>query len=507
MSVNQNNSSTFDRGSFDQFSTMLLSHRALVASLSLFNGWVFAMGWSGVFSAPDAVLLGALTVNGFWLLSLGVCTLVLAVFFLVPALRNWANSTTIAVAALCMTASAVITAVAAAGADPASPLYFAGALLSGAGTGIMTMLWGHLIPRFDPSVVLGFIAVALFATALIILGISLLPNGLAVFLMMVVPLGSWAALAPSVNHSRFGEQKAGSAPTAFAAKVVPDRDTGKVTVQTNARAKISSLVLVFMVLVAVMGLSAGLLRSLVYTEPQPDSAALVFAIATACAALMLLISKVPDRGSSFSAFYRAIAFIAVAFIILAFAAPQSPDWAAFTLAIHAVGFIYFYGLLWVFCAIFTQRDGDESRVFIGGMLTNQLGQLGGFFAGAGLTALFGFQAILSPASNAMVYLIMFAVIIFLARLSNDAKSRPAMSSEASMEKACELATVRFGLTPRESEILSYLIRGYDRSYIARSLTVSPETVKTHTQHIYAKMDAHTRLEVFNAAARCLEEEA
>lgn len=465
------------------------------------------MGWSGVFSTPDAVLLGALTVNGFWFLSLGVCTLVLAVFFLVPVLRNWANSTTIAVAALCMTASAVLTAVAAAGTDPASPLYFAGALLSGTGTGIMTMLWGHLIPRFDPSVVLGFIAVALFATALITLGISLLPNVLAVFLMVVIPLGSWATLVPSFKHPRSDDGENKSTLKTSPAKKAPEKSAGKEAAPLSARAKIPSLVLVFMVLVAVMGLSAGLLRSLVYTEPQPDRGALVFAVATACAALMLLVSKVPDSGSSFSAFYRAIAFIAMAFIILAFAVPQSPGWATFTLAVHTVGFAYFYGLLWVFCAIFTQRDGDESRVFVGGMLANQLGQMGGFFAGVGLTALYGFQDILSPASNAMVYLIMFAVIIFLARLSNDAKSRPAMSSEASMEKACELATVRFGLTPRESEILSYLIRGYDRSYIARSLTVSPETVKTHTQHIYAKMDAHTRLEVFNAAARCLEEEA
>ena len=68
----------FKLSSFEQFRAMLSSHRSLAASLSLFNAWIFAMSWSGVLDAPFGPLANGLAVNGFWLISLIVCTLVLA---------------------------------------------------------------------------------------------------------------------------------------------------------------------------------------------------------------------------------------------------------------------------------------------------------------------------------------------------------------------------------------------------------------------------------------------
>lgn len=503
MNAQQSASESSGQGSLEQITAMLLSHRLLVVSLSLFNSWVFAMSWSGAFTVPSDTPLGALTANGFWFVSLGVCTAVLAAFFLIRPLRNWDGGVAVAVAAIAMALSAVLMGLATIAAASSSVLYGAGAVASGLGTGIMTALWGRLIPRYDPSVVLAFITVALLASAVVTLGISVLPAVLGVLIMMIIPLGCWVSFRQALGLSD-GVRPSQDAQIQASRPSVP-RAGGKDSEKPGGPAKIASMVLVFMGLVVVMGLSAGLLRSLVATDVQSDQSALVFVVATVCAALMLLVSKVPDGGASFSAFYRAIAFIAVAFIVLAFAIPQTPERASFTLAVHTVGFMYFYGLLWVFCAIYTQRNAEEARVFIGGFLANQLGQMGGFFAGGWLQTAFGTQAVLSPVSNAMVYLLLFAVIVLLARLSTEAKVRPTMSSETSMAKACEMATERFGLTPRESEILSYLIKGYDRSYIAQSLMVSPETVKTHTQHIYTKLDAHTRLEVFNAVARCLEE--
>jgi DNA-binding NarL/FixJ family response regulator len=50
------------------------------------------------------------------------------------------------------------------------------------------------------------------------------------------------------------------------------------------------------------------------------------------------------------------------------------------------------------------------------------------------------------------------------------------------------------LTRREREVLGCLTDGADNEAIARSLVISPETVRTHIQNILAKLGVHSRLE-------------
>jgi HD-GYP domain-containing protein (c-di-GMP phosphodiesterase class II) len=49
-----------------------------------------------------------------------------------------------------------------------------------------------------------------------------------------------------------------------------------------------------------------------------------------------------------------------------------------------------------------------------------------------------------------------------------------------------------GLTPREIEVLRMLARGLSNKQIAQRLVISPRTVASHAEHIYAKIDAPTR---------------
>ena len=48
------------------------------------------------------------------------------------------------------------------------------------------------------------------------------------------------------------------------------------------------------------------------------------------------------------------------------------------------------------------------------------------------------------------------------------------------------------LTPREVEILTLAGQSLSVQTIAKSLTISPATVKTHLEHIYRKLDVHDR---------------
>ena len=51
---------------------------------------------------------------------------------------------------------------------------------------------------------------------------------------------------------------------------------------------------------------------------------------------------------------------------------------------------------------------------------------------------------------------------------------------------------KYGLTPREVEVLRLLTRGLSNKQIAERLVISPKTVGNHVEHIYTKIDASTR---------------
>ena len=57
------------------------------------------------------------------------------------------------------------------------------------------------------------------------------------------------------------------------------------------------------------------------------------------------------------------------------------------------------------------------------------------------------------------------------------------------------------LTAREGEILGLLASGLAPSQIAGALSISPRTVATHVEHIYAKLGVHTRAQAVAAAFR------
>jgi two-component system, NarL family, nitrate/nitrite response regulator NarL len=57
------------------------------------------------------------------------------------------------------------------------------------------------------------------------------------------------------------------------------------------------------------------------------------------------------------------------------------------------------------------------------------------------------------------------------------------------------------LTEREREILGLLVEGLDTAAIARKLTVSRTTVRTHVQSVLNKLGVHSRLEAASFAVR------
>jgi DNA-binding NarL/FixJ family response regulator len=60
---------------------------------------------------------------------------------------------------------------------------------------------------------------------------------------------------------------------------------------------------------------------------------------------------------------------------------------------------------------------------------------------------------------------------------------------------------RLGLTQRESEVLGLMVRGLSNRVIAQRLYIGEETVKSHTQSIYRKLEVPDRAQAIATALR------
>lgn len=75
------------------------------------------------------------------------------------------------------------------------------------------------------------------------------------------------------------------------------------------------------------------------------------------------------------------------------------------------------------------------------------------------------------------------------------------TTAARSEEERHAAFVAKQLSPRELEVLSLLALGAGSSEMATALSVSPNTVRTHVQSIFTKLQVHSRLEAATFAVR------
>ncbi len=90
--------------------------------------------------------------------------------------------------------------------------------------------------------------------------------------------------------------------------------------------------------------------------------------------------------------------------------------------------------------------------------------------------------------------------------SKDSDSSADVQFGVSPEKRADLLAKAYGLTPRETEIASLLLKGRSLPYIQDELVISSGTAKTHLRHIYEKTAVHSRQELLDLAESYLSHE-
>ena len=78
------------------------------------------------------------------------------------------------------------------------------------------------------------------------------------------------------------------------------------------------------------------------------------------------------------------------------------------------------------------------------------------------------------------------------------KLTPAPAAAGPFERN-EAAIRSLGLSPRECEILALLASGQSNKELARTLGISPNTVKTHVARVYEKLEVDRRVQAIEKA--------
>ncbi|WP_303050754.1 helix-turn-helix transcriptional regulator [uncultured Slackia sp.] len=111
-----------------------------------------------------------------------------------------------------------------------------------------------------------------------------------------------------------------------------------------------------------------------------------------------------------------------------------------------------------------------------------------------------FESLRVVVSAVVVAFVIVALAVFVRR-GEGSKETGGSDDSGDMQKKLRQLAEQHALSPRESEVLSYLAQGRGAKYIADELVVSLSTVQTHRKHIYKKLGVGSREELLDLVSR------
>lgn len=355
--------------------------------------------------------------------------------------------------------------------------FITGSCLGGAAIGFLKIAWGEMFSRMSLQRGLVDMGLSLVTSTLVFLALFAAPLAAQVGMLIICALPcSWLTWE--------GARRLGENPT-------PPPPPGA--------ARTISFSWTLLILPALVGLTFGLMGSVLALRPTTTAGMVGPAVAEFAAGVLLLVaSLLLSRRFGASQIY-ALGLVGTAAGAALASVSTVPTWLA--ASVNELGFAVFYFFMVVYWGDLARRmNRPVVRTYAFGYLVFQASQIPGHFMGEALTP--STEQTLSPLVFLSIVLALFVTVLLV---FNDPRSalhqwlaagEPTENGDEIPNACAELAS-QYALTPREHEVLGLLARGRTAAYVGHSLGISQGTAKTHIRSIYHKMDIHTQQDLMD----------
>ena len=363
---------------------------------------------------------------------------------------------------------------------PAEQILQAAAVFCGIGMGWTYMQWSFFYAALETRDALACIFGAMLIGSLIKIPIDLIPDAWAAIVCAALPFASFILC----------DRAMAAQPPAKPVEVLVD--------PRRQRPYIKSLLGI-----AAYGLVIGIMQGIhVEADPAPKAAlSLVHhLLEVATAAGIIWVVLVKRRSLHFSDLWRAtLVFTATGVLALPLFGRAFSGWA---LVFVAVGQTLVVMLLWAFLADVAHRGTiNPLAVFAMGWTAYCLP----FPVGRAIGGLFTTSVAMTSLVSVIVYLLAMASIFMLderdfsaGRVFADLEKPPVPPALFdALGDACKRLGHDAGLTDRELEVMELICKGRSKGYIAESLCISENTVRSHARHLYTKVGVHSKQELLD----------
>ncbi|MEG2262617.1 MAG: helix-turn-helix transcriptional regulator [Raoultibacter sp.] len=194
---------------------------------------------------------------------------------------------------------------------------------------------------------------------------------------------------------------------------------------------------------------------------------------------------------------------AVLLVLPSLEVADSALWASVLGVVREGCFVLVFFTLWMLCIEAVQRLGVSARfVFSFCFSVVCAGALLGValipFVGLGgrTLALVGLAAYLAALAFAFTRKdVTHKTIVACLAAEENQEVKGAKTPEFPFDQRCEHVAHQAKLSPRETEVFSYLARGHSHVYIAKKLFLSENTVRTHVRNLYRKLGISSKEEL------------
>lgn len=222
------------------------------------------------------------------------------------------------------------------------------------------------------------------------------------------------------------------------------------------------------------------------------------ACVTLCA-LLLALRTVPIRVMKLT--MKVATFLLVLGIPLSLSIEYDTLIGTIGLMVFVGGYVLFDEFLWLLHSELIYRSGLPAAEIVPRF---EMIQWTGIALGGSVALGIGLLGDGSNPSPAIVILVCGTLLITTLLLvfgpsdvSHIIEIRERYESRPTLKERCEITARRYGLSPRELEVLTLLARGRSAAYIQDEFCIAQGTVKVHIRHIYEKTGVKGKQELIN----------